>query len=163
MAQRAHRGDHRQLYDCYLKRREHLGDPWCAEDLSFLEYARLVKIDHATGAAVRRYANVDPVDPRVAIGVSYDFELYDTYVGQFVAMNYAHTIADRNKLCAPPDGPDSVPENTRYLAGAIKSAVTPGWVINRAIRSRGVPFFARMFTDAETMSDPVAMRHLTCR
>ena len=160
MAQRAHRGDHRQLYDCYLKRREHLGDPWCAEDLSFLEYARLVKIDHATGAAVRRYANVDPVDPRVAIGVSYDFELYDTYIGQFVAMNYAHTIADRNKLCAPPDGPDSVPENTRYLAGAIKSAVTPGWVINRAIRKRDDPFFARMFTDAETMSDPAVMSHL---
>ena len=47
--------------------------------------------------------------------MNYVFELYDHYVGQFVAMNYRQTINHRNTVCA---APGTVPENTRFLSGA---------------------------------------------
>ena len=148
--------DHRKLYECYLTRTNEL--PWCFEPtMSFLEYARLVRYDSATGKVVPRYADIGR---EAAIGVNYAFELYDHYVGQFVAMNYPHTIKHRNPLCA---APDTVPENTRFLSAAIESAVTPGGVINDAIRrsvDEGESYFASMFNDEATMADPSAMRGL---
>ncbi len=151
--------DHRNLYECYLTRQSELGVPWCKPTMSFLEYARLVRYDSATGKVVPRYADIGR---EAAIGVNYAFELYDHYVGQFVAMNYPHTINHRNTLCA---APGTVPENTRFLSGAIESAVTPGGAINDAIRRRvegggDASYFAPMFTDEETMSDPSAMRRM---
>ncbi len=115
--------------------------------MSFLEYARLVRHDPSTQQAVRRYS--ERSHGASAIAVNYAWELYDNYVGQFVAMNYPRTVKHRNQLCA---APDSVPENTRFLSAAIESAVTPGGVINETIRRRVEgsaehSFFSPMFTD----------------
>ena len=122
--------DSRKLYDCYLIRHHQLGDQWSSPKLNYLEYARLVRYDPETQKAVRRYAERNE---KSAIGMNYHNELMDLFIGQFVAVNYAHTIAHRNSLCASPL--EQVPENTRFLSGALQSAVTHKGVINDAIRN----------------------------
>ena len=118
--------DHRKLYENYLLRKATLGGRWNRTRMNFISYARRVFYDSATGG-VSKYPN-----KRVR-AVNYAFELYDHYVGQFVAMNYPHTILDRNMLCT---APDVVPDNTRFLCGALDSAVRPDGVVHRAMRDR---------------------------
>ena len=124
--------------------------------MTFLEYARRYRYDSVTKKAVPRYTPMRDG----AIGVNYAFELYDHYVGQFVAMNYPHSIDHRNTMCAE-NG--SVPEHTRFLDGALSSAIKLKGAINDAIRRRvdlggSDSCFAPMVTDEETMSDLGAMR-----
>ena len=52
-------------------------------------------------------------------------------------------------LCAPPG---DVPENTRFLSGAIESGVRAGCVVHRAILASGA------IADPTTMADPTPMR-----
>ena len=125
--------------------------------MTFLEYARRYRYDSVTKKAVPRYTPMRDG----AIGVNYAYELYDHYVGQFVAMNYPHSSDHRNTMCAEHG---SVPEHTRFLDGALSSAVKPQGAIHDAIRRRfdlgGHDFVKAMFTDEETMSDLGAMRRI---
>ena len=118
--------DHRNLYENYLRRSATLGGKHNRSNMTFIAYARRVHYDSAT-------QDVSKYHTKRVRAVNYAFELFDHYVGQFVAMNYSHSILDRNKLCA---APDLVPDNTRFLCGALDSAVRPGCVVHRAMRGR---------------------------
>jgi hypothetical protein len=156
-------GDHRKLYNCYLKRTGVILPNVDARTMSFLDYARVFRYDAATDTHVRRFAEQDR---RCAVGVNYAYELYDNYIGQFVAMNYPHfkrhllwlEVGDNHLLCREPG---VVPENTRFLSGALESGVRAGCAVNEAIRGRD-PKNA-IFTDAETMADAHAMRDAVLR
>ena len=49
--------DHRKFYDCYLKRTSQIGVAWSNVNLSFLEYARLVRYDSESKSVKSRFSN----------------------------------------------------------------------------------------------------------